>query len=174
MASGDHGCGFHEIRAPPQITIQAQKCDLDFHHAFRLDRGPCGLTEIPKTKSGWALRAYLVLIGYAYRGETITNGELLQAVECESPTALANSLDCLTRWCTGTNQPQIVSLVVEPTTGMPAPGFVAVARDAIPAEHEKIWAHDWFVYFPPTIDELAQEAGETLHFPSDQVWPGKV
>ena len=145
---------------------------LDFHTPppdYSLGEGGHALTEIPKTKPGWALRAYLVLIGYAYRGETITNGELVQAVECESPTALANSLDCVMRWCAGTNQPQIVSLVVEPTTGMHAPGFVAIARDAIPAEHEKIWAHDWFVHFPPTIEELAQAAGEILNFPSDQV-----
>jgi len=44
---------------------------------------------------------------------------------------------------------------VEQTTGMPAPGFTAVARTMIPAEQEKVWAHDWFAQFPPTVEELA-------------------
>jgi hypothetical protein len=25
----------------------------------------------------------------------------------------------------------------------------------IPAEQEKVWAHDWFAQFPPTVEELA-------------------
>ncbi len=53
-----------------------------------------------------------------------------------------------------TSQPHIVSLVVESTTGMPAPSFSVVPRDLIPTEHERVWSHDWFVYFPPT-EELA-------------------
>jgi hypothetical protein len=40
---------------------------------------------------------------------------------------------------------------------MPAPGFTAVARDSVAAEQEKVWAHDWFAHFPPTIDELAKK-----------------
>jgi hypothetical protein len=40
---------------------------------------------------------------------------------------------------------------------MPAPGFVAVARDSILAEQEKVWTHDWFAHFPPTIEELAEK-----------------
>ena len=34
------------------------------------------LITFPETEPAWALRAYLVLIGCAYRGETITYGEL--------------------------------------------------------------------------------------------------
>jgi hypothetical protein len=82
----------YEIHLPSFEGDTGAKMRLDFHTpppAYSLGEGGHALTEIPKTKPGWALRAYLVLIGYAYRGETITNGELVQAVECESPTALA-------------------------------------------------------------------------------------
>jgi hypothetical protein len=69
---------------------------------------------------------------------------------------MAQPLDCLTRWCTRFGQPQIASLVVEMVTATPAPGFTAVSRDAIVSEQQKVWSHDWFAHFPPTIEELAQ------------------
>ena len=56
--------------------------------------------EIPKTEHGWALRAYLVLIGYAYRGETMSDGELAQAIQCEDLNILHRALKSLVRWCT--------------------------------------------------------------------------
>jgi hypothetical protein len=31
-----------------------------------------------------------------------------------------------------------------------------IARDAIQIEQDKVWAHDWFAHFPPTIKELAK------------------
>ena len=111
--------------------------------------------EIPKTEPGWALRAYLVLIGYAYRGETISDGELAQAIQCGNPHILQRALKHVVRWCTLTNQPHIASLVVESITGMPAPSFSVVPRDLIPTEHERVWSHDWYAHFPPTIEELA-------------------
>jgi hypothetical protein len=114
------------------------------------------LITFPETGPAWALRAYLVLIGCAYRGETITYGELAAAVKRGGPNLMAEALDCLTRWCTRSGLPQLASLVVERTTGMPGPWFTAVPRDAIPSEHEKVWAHDWFAHFAPTIEELSK------------------
>ena len=122
------------------------------------------LRGFPATEPAWALRAYLVLIGCAYHGETITYGQLAAAINRGSPNLLAQPLDCLTRWCTHNGQPQIASLVVESGTGMPAPDFTAVTRDQIPSEHEKIWAHDWFSFLPPTIMELAENANEDRGF----------
>ena len=111
--------------------------------------------EIPKTESGWALRAYLVLIGGAFRGETISDGELTQAIQCGNQLVLHRALKHVVRWCTLTNQPHIASLVVESITGMPAPSFSVVPRDLIPTEHQRVWSHDWFAHYPPTIEELA-------------------
>ena len=111
--------------------------------------------EIPKTEPGWALRAYLVLIGCAFRGETISDGELTQAIQCGNPLVLHRVLRYVIRWCTLTNQPHVASLVVESITGIPVPSFSVVPRDLIPTEHERVWSHDWFAHFPPTIEELA-------------------
>jgi hypothetical protein len=47
-------------------------------------------------------------------------------------------------------------LVVEQPTGLPAAGFDAVSRDEIPREQERVWAFDWYEFFPPTIEELAE------------------
>ena len=114
-------------------------------------------SAFPATEPSWALRAYLVLIGCAFRSETITYGQLAMAIKRGGPNLLAESLDCLARWCTRNGQPQIASILVEQATGMPAPGFAAIARDAITSEHEKVWAHDWFAHFPPTVEELARD-----------------
>ena len=85
--------------------------------------------EIPKTEPGWALRAYLVLIGCAFRGETISDGELTQAIQCGNPLVLHRALRYVIRWCTLTNQPHVASLVVETITGIPVPSFSVVPRD---------------------------------------------
>jgi hypothetical protein len=88
------------------------------------------LIEIPRTEHAWALRAYLVLIGCAFRGETISDGELTQAIQCGNQLVLDRALKYVVRWCTLTNQPHIASLVVESITGMPAPSFSVVAIGA--------------------------------------------
>ena len=123
-------------------------------YAFRLEAGRRLEIEIPKTEPGWALRAYLVLIGYAYRGETISDGELAQAIQCGNPHILQRALQTC-RSMVHFDQPHIASLVVESITGMPAPSFSVVPRDLIPTEHERVWSRDWYAHFPPTIEELA-------------------
>ena len=105
-----------------------------------------------------ALRAYLVLICYAAHHRTITYGELAQRIQRGGPNLLKEPLDCLTRWCQREGLPAITSLVVEQTTGLPAPGFTVVPRDEIPAEQERVWGRDWISFLPPTIEELAQKS----------------
>ena len=112
------------------------------------------LTALPATEPGWALRTYLVLIGCAYRSETITYGVLAAAVDRDGPNLLAEPLDCITRWCTRHGLPQLASIVVKMETGMPEPGFSAVAPDAILSERQKVWAYDWFAHVPPSVNEL--------------------
>jgi hypothetical protein len=111
----------------------------------------------PATEPAWALRAYLVLIGCAADQHTMTYGELAKRIKRGGPNLMSEPLDCITRWCKRNDLPQLASLVVERMTGMPAPGFTAVARSEIPAEHERVWAHDWFAFLPPTIEDLAQK-----------------
>ena len=76
-------------------------------------------------------------------------------IQCGNQLVLHRALKYVVRWCTLTNQPHIASLVVESITGMPAPIFSVVPRDLIPTEYERVWSHDWFVRYTPTIEELA-------------------
>jgi hypothetical protein len=115
-------------------------------------------TEFPATEPAWALRAYLVLIGYAYRAETITYGELAGAVNRGGPHLMEEPLNCLDRWCIRTGLPKIASLVVERTTGTPEPSSKLVDLEAVQSEQDKVLTHDWFSCFPPTIDELGSES----------------
>jgi hypothetical protein len=103
-----------------------------------------------------ALRAYLVLIGRAADRQTATYAALSQQIMRGGPNLLAKPLDLLTQWCKSHGIPALASLVVEQTTGLPAPGFTAVSRDEIPAEQERVWDFDWFAIHPPTIEELSQ------------------
>jgi hypothetical protein len=116
------------------------------------------VAAFPATEPAWALRAYLVLIGCAADRQTVTYGALAQRVKRGGPNLLKEPLDCITRWCTRHGLPQLASLVVEQSTGMPAPGFTAVAHSEIPTEQERVWTRDWFSFFPPTIEELAQKS----------------
>ncbi len=101
-----------------------------------------------------ALRAYLYLIGCAVHRKSITYGELAQRIKRGGPNLLARPLDMLTRWCRGNDVPALTVLVVEQTTGLPAPGFTAVSRTEIPAEQERVWDYDWLAILPPPIEEL--------------------
>ena len=111
----------------------------------------------PATEAASALRAYLVLIGCAADEQTVTYGKLAKRIRRGGPDFLSEPLDCIVRWCSRNRLPQLTSLVVEQITGMPAPGFTAVAHSEIRAEQEKVWKFDWFSFFPPTIEELAEE-----------------
>jgi hypothetical protein len=102
-----------------------------------------------------ALRAYLVLIGCAARNETMTYGELAKWVKRGGPNLLSKPLDLLTVWCKANGLPALASLVVEQSTGLPAPGFTVVLRADIPAEQKRVWECDWFSFLPPTATELA-------------------
>ena len=106
------------------------------------------------SESSTALKIYLVLIGCAARSETNTYGDLARRVKRGGPNLLAAPLYLITRWCTNLGQPQIASLVVKQSTGMPAPGFTAVPRDQIGDEQRGGYAYDWFSFFPPTVEEL--------------------
>jgi hypothetical protein len=115
------------------------------------------VVAFPATESASALRAYLVLIGCAADEQTVTYEELAKKIRRGGPHFLSGPLDSIARWCSRNGLPQLTTLVVEQVTGMPAPGFTAIARSEIRTEHEKVWKHDWFSFFPPTVEELAQK-----------------
>ena len=114
-------------------------------------------TPFPTMEPAWGLRAYLVLIGCAADRQTVTYDALARRIKRGGPNLLAEPLALTTRWCQQHSLPALASLVVEQTTGLPAPGFVAISRDEIPHEQERVWEFDWYAILPPTIEELAEK-----------------
>jgi putative restriction endonuclease len=112
----------------------------------------------PATESAWALRAYLILIGCAADRQTVTYDALCRRIKRGSPNLLARPLDMIARWCQRNELPALASLVVEPTTGLPAPGFMSVSRGEVPREQERVWEFDWYAILPPTLQELAEKS----------------
>jgi hypothetical protein len=120
-------------------------------------------TPFPTIEPAWGLRAYLVLIGCAADRQTVTYDALAHRIKRGGPNLLAKPLALITRWCQQHSLPALASLVVEQTTGLPAPGFAAISRDEIPHEQERVWEFDWYAILPPTIEELAESKTGRYH-----------
>jgi hypothetical protein len=114
-------------------------------------------TPFPTVEPAWALRAYLILIGCAADHQTVTYDAIARRIKRGGPDLMANPLALITRWCQQHGLPALACLVVEGTTGLPAPGFAAIGRGEIHREQERVWEFDWYAILPPTIEELAEE-----------------
>jgi hypothetical protein len=114
-------------------------------------------TPFPTTEPAWGLRAYLVLIGCAADRQTVTYDALARRIKRSGANLLTRPLVLITRWCQQHCLPALASLVVEQTTGLPAPDFAAISRGEIPREQERVWEFDWYAILPPTIEELAEK-----------------
>jgi hypothetical protein len=64
--------------------------------------------------------------------------------------------------------PALAALVVEHSTGMPAPGFAAVARKDIARAQSRVWEFDWFSIIPPAVEDLAENALVQKHRQTEQ------
>jgi hypothetical protein len=98
------------------------------------------------------------LIGCAADRQTVTYDALARRIKRGGPNLLAKPLGMITRWCQRNELPALASLVVEQSSGLPGPGFTAVARGEIPQEQERVWEFDWSAVFPPTLEELSEKS----------------
>src|ERR1700680_4049952 len=114
-------------------------------------------TPFPTIEPAWGLRAYLVLIGCAADRQTVTYDALAHRINTGGPKLVVKPFALIARLCQLQSLPALASLVVEQTTGLPAPGFVAISRDEIPHEQGRVWEFDWYAILPPTIEELAEK-----------------
>ena len=103
-----------------------------------------------------ALKIYLILIGMAVRRATVTYGELDDKIGRGGARLLAGPLRCLMRWCHQEGLPALTAIVVEKDNGRPSSGLTTVEGD-FAAEQQRVFRHDWFAHFPPTIEELAEK-----------------
>lgn len=110
----------------------------------------------PSSEPAWGLRAYLILLGCAADRQTVTYDVLALRIKRGGPNLLTEPLALIARWCQKHGLPALTSLVVEQETGLPAADFVAVSREGISREQERVWVFDWFAIVPPTIEELVE------------------
>src|SRR5215210_2778499 len=107
-----------------------------------------------------ALQAYLVLISLAWNRQTITYGALsVDYMDYGPGGILDRSLGCIMGWCYENGLPALTALVVNDDTGIPGEGLGTVEDDDFPAAQQRVFAHNWFELFPPTVAEL-EAAGQ--------------
>ena len=105
-----------------------------------------------------ALQIYLILIGAAWRRETLTYTELagmlgFGTVAHPAGGVMGQFLGPIMNWCQSNNLPPLTSIVVSQTSGTPGPGLTTLSS-VLPAEQQKVFQSDWFSIYPPTVEEL--------------------
>ena len=57
-------------------------------------------------------------------------------------------------YCKENGLPPLTDLVVKKTTGLPGGGLATQVAD-FNAERERVYEHEWYSMFPPTVEELS-------------------
>jgi hypothetical protein len=68
---------------------------------------------------------------------------------------VGNYLGPIYYYCQQQELPMLTSIVVRNDTGLPGDFPTAVS---FPAEQQRVFKHDWFSIYPPTLQELQQAA----------------
>ena len=66
----------------------------------------------------------------------------------------ADMLGHIAFYCKQNGLPSLTDLVVKKNTGLPGDGLATQVAD-FNAERERVYAHDWYLIFPPTVEELS-------------------
>ena len=104
-----------------------------------------------------ALQIYLILIGAAYRRETITYTRLGKMLGYpRAGGVMADRLGPVMMWCAKEKLPALTAIVVNDKNGLPGGGLTAFEAKTLPAEQQKVFKFDWFSIFPPSLKDLGQ------------------
>ena len=103
-----------------------------------------------------ALQIWLVLIGMAHNRQTTTYGALARTLGYTSRGAqfMTQLLDPVMRYCQDNNLPPPTVLVVNRETGKPGSGLSTL--EGIDKDRERVFNHDWFRIYPPTLEEFEE------------------
>lgn len=109
------------------------------------------------TNRSRAVQIWQILIGSAYRRETLTYEELVSLLGNKNPKVLAKQLGHIMHYCSQNKLPPLTILVVNKSTGRPGGGLTLLAdRGKL---RERVFTHGWYDVYPPTEQQL-EEAWE--------------
>jgi hypothetical protein len=100
-----------------------------------------------------AQQIYLVLIGCAANGQTITYATLAKRLGLLTPSWLPPSLSYLADWCLREGLPPLTSLALADEDGVPGPGY-PLPLESLPAQQSRARSFDWYAIIPPTMHDL--------------------
>ena len=104
------------------------------------------------TNRSRAVQIWQILIGSAYRRETLTYKELVRLLGGKNPKVLAKQLGHIMHWCSQNKLPPLTILVVNKGTGSPGGGLTLVAdRGKL---RERVFTFDWYGVYTPSEDEF--------------------
>ena len=114
---------------------------------------PRRFDEDRRNKYARSAQAWLALVAQATQRRTTTYdamGELLQS----HPLTLRSDLDPIDDYCNEHGLPPLAVVCVDPKTGEPSRGNVAIFR--LDKNRERVFNHDWFALVPPTPDAIRE------------------
>ena len=101
---------------------------------------------------GRTLRTYLILIGYAKNGQTITYGGLGRLTHEIARAVSRIHLNPIYNYCEANRLPRLAVLGVN-RMGIVGLGYLG-PRETIDADREEVYEYDWWNIAPPTIAQL--------------------
>ena len=101
-----------------------------------------------------AAQIWPILVGAAKNEQPLSYGDVARRIGEEDPRIIGQLLEPIQSYCLLNKLPALTVLVVNKNTGEPGRGFIAVPRDAIPNEKQKVFNHNWMAEKTPSPDDL--------------------
>ncbi|HEU4559503.1 MAG TPA: hypothetical protein VFS20_16755 [Longimicrobium sp.] len=111
-----------------------------------------------------ALQIWQILIACAHNRQTITYSHLAELMGYSDLRPTFAQLGHVMYYCYFNELPSLTALVVSEITGRANEEGLITVKD-VDSEREKVFKHEWFKVFPPSIDELDRgyRSGEDLN-----------
>lgn len=116
------------------------------------------LYEVPD-RWGKTLKAYMILVHLASDRQTIRYGQLGDEIDEIAVNVGDPHLNRIEAYCVQNRLPNLVTLVVNQTTGQPGEGIELETGD-IYKEREEVYDFNWLDIAPPTIEDLMYAWGK--------------
>ena len=99
-----------------------------------------------------ALQIWLILVGKASNGQTVTYGQLAHMLGHKGAGLMAQPPGHILHYCKQNKLPPLNVLAVNKGTGWPSDG----AGPSSEIDREEVFAYNWFGIFPPTPQALKE------------------